>query len=125
MQDTCILPRPFYRTIRRIACTTEAHIHQIGVAIAKNAQNEGHRGLRATAISRSHVKRAVTQRGALCVHVCVPWSRCACVCVCFMNQDSTVGYLSFGPIEKNIYVFCDLSVREKDWRSRARGAKAT
>ncbi len=36
----------------------------------------------------------------------------------------TVGYLSFGPIEKQ-YVFCDVSVREKDWRSRARGAKAT
>jgi hypothetical protein len=34
------------------------------------------------------------------------------------------GYLSFGPIEKH-YVFCDLSVREKDWRSRARGAQAT
>ncbi len=28
----------------------------------------------------------------------------------------TVGYLSFGPIEKN-YIFCDLSVREKDWRA--------
>ena len=38
-----------------------------GVAIAKEAQNEGHRGLRATGISRSHVKRAVTQRGAPCV----------------------------------------------------------
>ena len=38
----------------------------------------------------------------------------------------TVGYLSFGPIEKyKKNVFCDLSVREKDWRSRARGAKAT
>ncbi len=34
----------------------------------------------------------------------------------------TVGYLSFGPIE-NIYVFCDLSVREKDWRSRAQDAE--
>ncbi len=28
----------------------------------------------------------------------------------------TVGYLSFGPIEK--IVFCDLSVREKDWRGK-------
>ena len=37
----------------------------------------------------------------------------------------TVGYLSFGPIEKMYNVFCDLSVREKDWRSRARGVKAT
>ncbi len=38
--------------------------------------------------------------------------------------DCTVEYLSSGPIEK-YYVFCDLSVREKDWRSRARRAKAT
>ncbi len=29
----------------------------------------------------------------------------------------TVGYLSFGPIEK-ILCFCDLSVREKDWRGK-------
>jgi hypothetical protein len=36
----------------------------------------------------------------------------------------TVEYLSFGSIE-NIKCFCDLSVREKDCRSRARGAKAT
>ncbi len=36
----------------------------------------------------------------------------------------TAGYLSFGPIEKYC-VFCELSVREEDWRSRARGAKAT
>ena len=26
-------------------------------------------------------------------------------------------YLSFGPIEK-IFMFCDLSVREKDWRGK-------
>ena len=26
---------------------------------------------------------------------------------------------------KIFYVFCDVSVREKDWRSRARGAQAT
>ncbi len=36
----------------------------------------------------------------------------------------TMGYLRFGPIEE-YYVFCDLSVRKKDWRNRARGAKAT
>ena len=36
----------------------------------------------------------------------------------------TVGCLSFGPIEK-ILCFCDVSVREKDWRSRARGVQAT
>ncbi len=36
-----------------------------------------------------------------------------------MEMD-TVGYLSFGPIDK--LCFCNLSVREKDWRSRARGA---
>jgi hypothetical protein len=49
-----------------------------------------------------------------------------------MNQDtqqrqkqSTVGYLSFGPIENKYYDFCDQSVREKAWRSRARGAQAT
>ncbi len=35
----------------------------------------------------------------------------------------TVGYLSFGPIEKYC-VFCDLSVREKALRSRKRGAQA-
>ncbi len=28
----------------------------------------------------------------------------------------TVGYLSFGPIEK-ILLFCDLCVREKNWRA--------
>ena len=31
----------------------------------------------------------------------------------------TVGCLSFGPIEK-YYDVCDLSVREKDWRSHTR-----
>ncbi len=35
--------------------------------------------------------------------------RCAC---------ATAGYLSFGPIEKAYYDFCDLSVREKDWRGK-------
>ena len=39
-------------------------------------------------------------------------------------RTTTLGYPSFGPI-KNINVFCDVSVREKDWRSRARGAQAT
>jgi hypothetical protein len=39
------------------------HIRRIGVAIAKEARI----GLRATGISRSHVKHAVTQRGAPCV----------------------------------------------------------
>ena len=34
---------------------------------------------------------------------------------------STCGCLSFEPIEKILF-FCDLSVREKDWCSRARGA---
>ncbi len=43
---------------------------------------------------------------------------------CVPNSN-TAGYLSFGPIVKKDYVFCDVSVREKDWRSRARGAKAT
>jgi hypothetical protein len=33
--------------------------------------------------------------------------------------------LRFGPIQKILYVFCDLSVRKKDWRSRKRGAQAT
>jgi hypothetical protein len=32
------------------------------------------------------------------------------------TYNGTVGYLSFGPIEK-ILCFCDLSVREKDWRA--------
>jgi hypothetical protein len=50
-----------------IALRAQTHIHHIGVAIAKEAQNEGHSGLRATGISRSHVKRSVTQRGAPCV----------------------------------------------------------
>jgi hypothetical protein len=36
----------------------------------------------------------------------------------------TAGYLSFGPIEE-YYEFCNLCVREKDWCSRACGAKAT
>jgi hypothetical protein len=35
----------------------------------------------------------------------------------------TVGYLSFGPT--SLLLFCDLSVREKAWRSRVRVAKAT
>ena len=43
---------------------------------------------------------------------------------CARGGGCTVGYLSFGPIEKYI-MFCDLSVREKDWCSRACGAKAT
>ena len=30
-----------------------------------------------------------------------------------------MGYLSFGPIGKIVLCFCDVSVREKDWRSRA------
>ena len=30
---------------------------------------------------------------------------------------NTTEYLSFGPIEENIMFFCDLSGREKDWRS--------
>ena len=38
--------------------------------------------------------------------------------------SGTTGYLRLGAIEK-YYVFGDLSVREKDWRSRAHGAKAT
>ena len=37
-------------------------------------------------------------------------------------HDVIAGYLSFGPIGKKN---CDLSVREKDWRCRARGANAT
>ena len=35
-----------------------------------------------------------------------------------------VGYLSLGPIQKTLR-FCDISVREKAWRSRAIGVKAT
>jgi len=42
-----------------------------------------------------------------------------------VHLQSTVVCLSFGPIENIYYVFCDLSVRENDWRSRARAAKAT
>jgi hypothetical protein len=41
------------------------------------------------------------------------------------HRAPTAGCLRFGPIDKIFYVFGDLSVREKDWRSRARGAKAT
>ncbi len=37
---------------------------------------------------------------------------------------STAVCLSFGPILK-YFIFCDLSEREKDWRSRARGVQAT
>jgi hypothetical protein len=36
-----------------------------------------------------------------------------------------MGYLSFGRIENNLMLFGNLSVREKDWRSRAREANAT
>ena len=38
---------------------------------------------------------------------------------------ATVGYLSIYHIMPLQFSCCDLSVREKDWRSRARGAKAT
>ena len=34
------------------------------------------------------------------------------------KQYRRVPYLSFGPIDKAYYVFCDLSVREKDWRDK-------
>ena len=37
----------------------------------------------------------------------------------------TAVHLSFGPIEKNIFCFCNPCVREKDWRSRVHRAKAT
>ena len=43
----------------------------------------------------------------------------------FQVRKCTVGYLSFGPIENVHYVFRDLSLCEKDWRSCARGAQAT
>ena len=40
-----------------------------------------------------------------------------------VDRFGTAGYLRFGPIEKYImkkyYVFCDLSVREKDWRAES------
>ncbi len=46
-------------------------------------------------------------------------------CACMRSTVySTVGYLSFGPIEK-ILCFCDLSVRKKVWRSHARGETET
>ncbi len=41
------------------------------------------------------------------------------------TRRGTVGCLSFGPIVSLQFSCCDLSVREKDWRSRARGALST
>jgi hypothetical protein len=50
------------------------------------------------------------------------------------NQDDAQSCQAFEPVpwgpkfwihRKIFYGFCDLSVRKKDWRSRARGAKAT
>jgi hypothetical protein len=35
------------------------------------------------------------------------------------------GAPKFGPIQTMCYVFCDLSAREKDWRSHVRGAQAS
>ena len=40
---------------------------------------------------------------------------CTTALMLWVKSFVTVGYLSFGHIEKE-YVFCDLSVREKDWR---------
>ena len=37
----------------------------------------------------------------------------------------TIVCLSFGPIGQKIYDFCDVSMREKAWRSRKRVAQAT
>ncbi len=39
-------------------------------------------------------------------------------------QQVPRGTYVLDPLKKD-YAFCDLSVREEDWRSRARGAKAT
>jgi hypothetical protein len=63
-------------------------------------------------------KRATEEARAATAAEAAKASRCACCAHC------TLGNLSFGSIEK-YYVFCDLSVREKDWHSRARGAKAS
>ncbi len=41
------------------------------------------------------------------VQVLLDWPACLCR-----------GYLSFGAIDNKYYVFCDLSVREKDWRGK-------
>ena len=56
--------------------------------------------------------------------VAVPCSPEVLVYLMHVDNVSTVGCLSFGPIEV-VLCFCDLSVREKDWHSRARGAKVT
>jgi hypothetical protein len=60
---------------------------------------------------------------------------CASATAVLSRLCCTAGYLRFGPIDKIFmfsvtlacarYVFCDVSVREKDWCSRARGAQAT
>ncbi len=51
------------------------------------------------------------------------WLRAFVHAYAFLNVDpaSTVGYLSVGPMAQ-LLLFCDLSVREKAWRSRKRGA---
>ncbi len=35
-----------------------------------------------------------------------------------IRSTYTAVCLSFGPIEKVFYAFCDVSVREKDWRGK-------
>ena len=41
------------------------------------------------------------------------------------RMNHTVGYLSFGSIEKILWFFGDLRAREKDWCSRTCGAQVT
>ncbi len=65
---------------------------------------------------------AAARQKEVCLRAACPCTRAhACIVRCFpaalARACAPGGYLSFGPIEK-ILCFCDLSVREKDWRSK-------